>query len=81
MYNHIRTPNDPEVDCRGGLPHSNRSPHWWDRLSHNVAARSAHSNGVHVLFCDGQIRFATDDVDLDMWQAWGSRNGAEVEGN
>ena len=25
MYNHRRVPNDPHPDCRGGLPHSNRS--------------------------------------------------------
>ena len=25
MYNHIRPPNDPDIDCRGGLPHSNRT--------------------------------------------------------
>ena len=25
MYNHIRPPNDNGIDCRGGLPHSQRN--------------------------------------------------------
>jgi prepilin-type N-terminal cleavage/methylation domain-containing protein len=46
MYNHARPPNDPGVDCRGGLPHSSDTNYWWDRLSHNVAAHSRHPGGV-----------------------------------
>ncbi len=80
MYNHMRPPNDPDVDCRGGLPHSIRTNHWWDRLSHNVAARSRHQGGVHALFCDGHIQFVGDSVDAGVWQALGSRNGREVVG-
>ena len=38
MYNHMRTPNSPDVDCRSELPHSNRTNYCWDRLSLNVAA-------------------------------------------
>lgn len=78
MYNHMRPPNDPDVDCRGGLPHSNRTNYWWDRLSLNVAARSRHTGGVHALFCDGHVQFVGNSVDAGVWLALGSRNGGEV---
>ena len=78
MYNHIRAPNDSNVDCRGGLPHSIRNNHWWDRLSLNVAARSRHPGGVHALFCDGHVEFEGDSIELRIWQALGSRNLGEI---
>lgn len=80
MYNHIRPPNDPNVDCRGGLPHSIRTNYWWDRLSHNVAARSRHTGGVQSLFCDGHVQFVSDSIDVRLWQSLGSRGGGEVVG-
>ena len=80
MYNHIRPPNDPDIDCRGGLPHSIRTNHWWDRLSHNVAARSRHPGGVHALFCDGHVQFVSNTIQVATWQALGSRDGGEVVG-
>lgn len=80
MYNHIRAPNDPNVDCRGGLPHSNRSPAGWNLLSHNVAAHSNHPDGVNALFCDGHVQFAVQTINLAIWQALGSRNGGEAVG-
>ena len=78
MYNHLRAPNDRDVDCRGGLPHSNRTNFWWDRLSHNVTARSQHTGGVHALFVDGHVQFVNNSINLTTWQALGSRNGNEV---
>ena len=80
MYNHMRRPNDPDVDCRGGLPHSTRTNYWWDRLSLNIAARSRHTGGVHALFCDGHVQFVGDSIDVKVWQALGSRNLGEVVG-
>ena len=55
MYNHRRPPNDKRYDCRGGLPHSDKSSADWRNLSLNVAARSRHSGGVNQLFCDGHV--------------------------
>src|SRR5262245_29649419 len=81
MYNHIRGPNDTQIDCRGGLPHSPRNFFWWSRLSHNVASHSKHTGGVHSLFTDGHVRFINSNVDLATWQALGSRNGKEVIGD
>lgn len=80
MYNHMRPPNDPDIDCRGGLPHSTRTNFWWDRLSLNVAARSRHPGGVNTLYCDGHVQFVGNTVDAIVWQSLGSRNGGEVVG-
>jgi prepilin-type N-terminal cleavage/methylation domain-containing protein/prepilin-type processing-associated H-X9-DG protein len=77
MYNHIRGPNDPGIDCRGGLPHSNHSIATWQYLSHNIAAHSYHPGGVNALFCDGHVQFATDGISLPIWQAYGTRAGGE----
>ena len=81
MYNHMRRPNDPDIDCRGGLPHSNRTNFWWNRLSLNVAARSRHVGGVNALLCDGQVRFVSENIEVTTWQALGSRNGDEAPGD
>jgi prepilin-type N-terminal cleavage/methylation domain-containing protein/prepilin-type processing-associated H-X9-DG protein len=78
MYNHRRAPNDLRVDCRGGLPHSNRTDPIWNWLSLNVAARSKHPGGVNSLFCDGHVQFIKNTVNLLTWQGLGSRNGGEV---
>ena len=29
MYNHMGPPNDPSIDCRGGIPHSNKTDALW----------------------------------------------------
>jgi prepilin-type processing-associated H-X9-DG protein len=78
MYNHIRGPNDTQIDCRGGLPHSQRNFYWWSRLTHNVAAHSKHTGGVHALYCDGHVQFNSASIDLTTWQAVGSRASGEV---
>ena len=80
MYNHLRVPNSFDIDCRGGLPHSIRWNAVWDRLSLNVAARSRHVGGVHALFVDGHVQFTSENIDVRVWQAVGSRNGGEVVG-
>lgn len=81
MYNHIRPPNHSEVDCRGGIPHSIRTNDWWDRLSHDVAARSRHIGGVHALFCDGHVQFVGNSIASEIWKALGSRGGGEALGD
>ena len=80
MYNHIRGPNDTEIDCRGGLPHSPRNFYWWSRLSHNIVSHSKHIGGVHSLFGDGHVRFVADSVDLSVWHGLGSRANGEIPG-
>ncbi|WP_197529124.1 DUF1559 domain-containing protein [Aeoliella mucimassa] len=43
-----------------------------------AAARSRHSGGVNVAYCDGSVAFKTDDISLAIWQAAGTMNGEEV---
>ena len=78
MYNHRRTPNDPQPDCRGGLPHSDKSDPNWSNLSLNVTARSLHAGGVNSLMADGHVQFIKNTINVIVWQALGSRNGGEV---
>jgi prepilin-type N-terminal cleavage/methylation domain-containing protein/prepilin-type processing-associated H-X9-DG protein len=78
LYNHRRTPNDKRPDCRGGLPHSNRTDPLWSWLSLNITARSKHPGGVNTLFCDGHVQFIKDSVNIATWQALGTRGGGEA---
>ena len=80
MYNHRRPPNDARPDCRGGLPHSDKSDPNWSYLSLNVAARSLHPGGVNALLADGHVQFVKDTIDVATWRALGSRNGGEAVG-
>jgi prepilin-type N-terminal cleavage/methylation domain-containing protein/prepilin-type processing-associated H-X9-DG protein len=45
-----------------------------------VTARSNHPGGVQVLFGDGGVRFVTDTILLNTWQALGTPDGGEVVG-
>ena len=78
MYNHRRVPNDPRPDCRGGLPHSNRSDPLWSYLSLNVTSRSNHPGGVQALMADGHVQYIKNSISVKIWQSLGSRNGGEV---
>ncbi|MBS0202950.1 MAG: DUF1559 domain-containing protein [Planctomycetes bacterium] len=80
MYNHLRVPNDRDVDCRGGIPHSNKLDSLWKVLSHNVTTHSRHTGGVHSLLCDGSVRFVSENIDLVVWKSLGSRNCGEIIG-
>ncbi|MDR0610497.1 MAG: DUF1559 domain-containing protein [Planctomycetaceae bacterium] len=42
-----------------------------------AAARSWHSGGVNTGLTDGSIRFVSDQINIDIWQAVGSTNGSE----
>ena len=81
MYNHLRVPNDRDVDCRGGIPHSNKTDALWRTLSHNITSHSRHTGGVHALLCDGSVRFVSENIDIGTWRSLGSRNGGEVIGD
>ncbi len=78
MYNHRRPPNDARSDCRGGLPHSDKSRADWQNLTLNITARSGHSGGAQSLFCDGHVQFVKNTVNSATWQGLGSRNGQEI---
>ncbi|WZO98463.1 DUF1559 domain-containing protein [Isosphaeraceae bacterium EP7] len=65
-FNHFLTPNSKSHDCVSGA------------IGGRTAARSFHSGGVNVLFCDGRVIFAKDSISLETWRAVATRNGGEV---
>ena len=68
-YNHTLAPNSEFPDC------SNDD---FDLTSAAVSARSWHPQGVHVAFADGHVRPISDSIDLKLWRAIATRNGAET---
>lgn len=80
MYNHMRPPNDRGLDCRGGIPHSNKTDAQWILLSLNVTSRSRHIGGAHTLFCDGHVQYISSNISNLTWMGMGSRDGGEVLG-
>lgn len=69
LYNHYFPPNASQWDCMN-LPQQKGL----------FAARSRHPQGVATLLCDGSVRFASSDVDLEVWRAAATRAGGEVAG-
>ncbi|MEX2173947.1 MAG: DUF1559 domain-containing protein [Pirellulaceae bacterium] len=67
LYNHALPPNAPAWDCLNATQQKART-----------APRSNHPGGVHVLFCDGSVRFTSDQIHLPTWQALATRAGGEV---
>ncbi|MGC1274921.1 MAG: DUF1559 domain-containing protein [Planctomycetaceae bacterium] len=66
LYNHVLPPNSKTPDCHD---------------SHDaITARSHHAGGVHVLFCDGGVRFVSASYDLDAWRGIASIDGGETVG-
>lgn len=49
---------------------------WWS-FDHLMAPSSLHPGGVNVAFCDGPVRFISEDIDQDVWFAIGTRDGRE----
>ncbi|MEX0726622.1 MAG: DUF1559 domain-containing protein [Planctomycetaceae bacterium] len=41
---------------------------------------SRHEGGVHLLMCDGAVKFITENIDRNLWRGIGTRNGTEVLG-
>jgi prepilin-type N-terminal cleavage/methylation domain-containing protein/prepilin-type processing-associated H-X9-DG protein len=67
FYCHQKPPNSPLIDCS-------------DLNCYTGAARSYHSGGVNVCFCDGSVHFIADSIDMTTWQNLGSRaDGAVIQ--
>ena len=66
-YSHTVPPNNPKVDC-GETGY----------VAVHLSARSNHSGGVNVAFCDGSVRFIKSSISLPTWRALGSRAGGEI---
>jgi prepilin-type N-terminal cleavage/methylation domain-containing protein/prepilin-type processing-associated H-X9-DG protein len=48
--------------------------------SENNTARSRHTGGVNVLFCDGSVHFVNNGITLSTWQALGTMTGNDTPG-
>jgi prepilin-type N-terminal cleavage/methylation domain-containing protein/prepilin-type processing-associated H-X9-DG protein len=67
FYDHTKAPNATTTDCT-------------DLSAFHIAARSYHTGGVNVAFCDGSVHFISDSVDLATWRNIGSiADGAVVQ--
>lgn len=76
MYNHVATPNWKGTDC-GNFSAISDTPG-----EHAiVSARSLHTGGVNSLLMDGSVRFVSDNIDLGLWRAVGTRAKGEVVGD
>lgn len=64
-YMHISGPNT-------------RSCGFFSVLRASMPPSSRHVGGVHMLLCDGAVRFAGDNIDLTTWRSIGSRAGGEI---
>jgi prepilin-type processing-associated H-X9-DG protein len=67
--------NDP---CTGGPSLTSNS--WWCNNDHSFG--SAHSSGVHFVFCDGSVRIISYSIDQTTYHNLGCRNdgqGAQCE--
>lgn len=74
QYNHVAPPNWAGWDC-GGFSAISDTPG-----EHAIVApRSEHPGVVVVAFGDGHTTTINDGVDLPVWRAMGSRNGAETQ--
>lgn len=70
-YNHTLAPNSEVPDCT-----SEKKLGLYDGA---VSARSWHPGGVNVAFADGHLSFVAETVDLRVWRAIATRNGAESQ--
>jgi prepilin-type N-terminal cleavage/methylation domain-containing protein len=66
QYNHVIQPNGRSCMFPPG------------RIA--TTANSQHTGGVHLLQCDGSVKFVSDSLDLKTWRSVGSINGGEVLG-
>jgi prepilin-type N-terminal cleavage/methylation domain-containing protein len=71
LYNHVAVPGSPS--CAGtGFPGS------MTNMAMQVSPSSLHTGGVQVLTGDSSVHFVSTSVDLNVWRAFGTRNGGEA---
>ena len=78
------TPNDPyeaSDDIQGcdqfwysGIGTRDRMGCWAPCPSWQAQARSKHTGGVNACFCDGSVRFISNNIDVANWSRLNSRN-------
>ena len=71
QYNHVAGPNT--VSCAGtGFAGT------MTNMAMQVSASSQHAGGVHVMTGDGAVHFSSNNVDLGIWRAIGTRSSNET---
>lgn len=65
-FNTLNPPNSLSPDC-----HECVNCGWYDSRG-LWTARSRHPGGVHALIADGTVRFLSNSIDLQIWQALGA---------
>jgi prepilin-type N-terminal cleavage/methylation domain-containing protein len=84
----LMVPNSPlpdktEQSCTPTIklnpPCVNRSPGNVNQ-EESIAARSRHPSGVSSVQCDGSVRFFSNNVNLDVWRAWGTAAAGDAIG-
>jgi len=68
-------PNDNRADQASWNGENDESIHDGFR-----PASSKHTGGVQLLLADGSVKFSSDNVDSNLWNAAHSRNGGEILG-
>lgn len=71
-YNHVLSPNSRTPDCMQagtGLVGGGDGAY---------SARSHHRGGVNLLHCDGSVRFVSQVIDQQIWEALATRAGKEA---
>lgn len=71
QYNHVATPNSKSC---GGTGFSGSMTN----MAMQVSAGSRHTGGVHGMTADGAIRFVSENIDVNVWRALGTRAGGEA---
>ncbi|MFI4852243.1 MAG: DUF1559 domain-containing protein [Gimesia chilikensis] len=74
VFNTLNPPNSPNPDA-----HPCSGCGWYDSAG-VWSARSRHTGGAHVLLADGSVRFASNNIDINVWQHLGSAIGGETIG-
>ncbi|WP_425619403.1 DUF1559 domain-containing protein [Anatilimnocola sp. NA78] len=88
LYHHNRTPNSlaPDEIRTAWCQTTVQAPCIGAYAAYNSirdirTARSNHAGGANVLLGDGSVRFATESVNLTIWQAISSPDSGEVVGD
>ena len=74
----MRTTDNP-VNTPPGEPlfhHATQSS--GDRYDANGAFASQHPNGANFVYADGHVEFVSENIDLETYQALGSRASEEI---
>ena len=71
QYNHVAVPNSNSC---AGTGYSGTMTN----MAMQVSANSHHTGGVHTMMGDGAVNFVSNNIDLNLWRALGTRASSEV---